>query len=202
MEPFELPVRESDLFNLALSVVGGNRHVADEAVQHVRVQHWRCRYQPTKGSFRGWASRVINNYCRDLHRSRFRKVGGDATSDQADPRSNLAELERESDLDLTTPFAPEDLAAVSEWAPRQRFVVLGWAGLWGKLPIEEQDRIVAVVKPALGFPVPDFIHWLDGERTRYLAAALCVQPNSITQIRVRGRDDLLRLRFVRELSQV
>lgn len=132
-------------------------------------------------------------------RFRFRAVGRTVLDcpEPADPGPGPAAVE--SGLDLAAPFGPADLAAVRGWRPRPRLVLLGWHGMWEKLPDRDRRRTLAAVRPAVPFPVADFLDGPDHDRTAYLAAALRVPPNTITQIRCRGRHLLAALRFVREL---
>lgn len=196
MNAFCLPVPDDELFALALRAARGDWHLADEALQHLRVQFCRGKYDPAR-PFRPWAATVIRRYCLDALRPRIRAVGGGCFPEMADPRSDVSVVEL--GIDLTTPFCREDLRAVRAWKVRSRFVLLGWHGLWGKLPATDQRRTLALIGPAEPFPVPDFFAWSDKDRTLYLARVLRCPTNTVAQIRLRGVEALGALRFVREL---
>ncbi len=196
MNEFRLPVPDGELMSLARRAAGGDAGLADEAAQHVRVKVFRGRYDPAR-PFVPWARTVLRRYCLDARRPRLRAAGGGDVPDPADPRPDPTTADTR--LDLAAPFGRDDLRAVRGWKPRPRFVLLGWHGLWGKLPPADRDRTLAAVRPAVPFPVADFFAWPDRDRTRYLAAALRVGSNTVTQVRVRGRGRLAALRFVRGL---
>ncbi|MCS6863763.1 MAG: sigma factor [Gemmataceae bacterium] len=190
------------LFALALKLTNGNQPLAEEAIQHVLVQQWRGLFDAQRGySFRAWAYRVMRHYIADIRQS-WRRVRPITPEDHSDPvyppvASDLGWLEVK--LDFKSRFGHEDLTSVRAWSPRQRFVVLGWYGLWDKLPPEDQTQTLAAVAPLEPFPVAHFLSWSDRERTVYLARALRVKANTITQIRVRSREALLNLKFVQDL---
>lgn len=202
MDRLQLPISESELSQLAQRTARGEQHLAEELTQHVLIQFWCGRYHSDRGSFPAWACRLLRNYRADTFRRPHRSVGGEqAIQERIDAKVTSDLLTTERNLDLTTPFDREDLNAVRSWSPRQRFVILGWSGLWGKLPESDQHRTLAAVKPVVRFPVPNFLDWPDHERTEYLADALRVPPNTVTQIRCRGRAGLHSLRFVKELRE-
>ena len=200
MSIFSLPVPDDELFEIAMRVARGDQSLAEEAAQHLRVQFWRGLYDPTLGHFLAWAATVIRRHCLDVQRPRLRAVGGtdNLFSDPADPQAGLSAVEFA--LDLTSPFCREDLATVRMWKPRIQFVLLGWHGVWEKLPEDDQHNILAVVKPAVPFPVPNFFAWPNSERTQYIASALRCPPNTVIQILLRYRHRLASLRFFREMG--
>jgi hypothetical protein len=197
MNDFALPVSDCVLFPLALSAAHGDHNLADEALQLLRVQFRYGRYDPTR-PFLPWAAVVVRRYCYDAFRLRLRESGG--TDRFAELAGKPAEFSVcESAIDLTTPFGPDDRRAVLAWRPKNRLVVLGWSGLWSKLGPGDQRATLDAVKPTEPFPVPAFLDWPEKDRTRYLARALRLRPNTIAKIRERGLPRLRALRFVREL---
>lgn len=198
MHTFSLPVPDGELFPAALRAARGDRAVADSALQHLRVQVWRGKYDPAR-PFRRWAAAVLWNYCRDDRRGHGRALGGtDSLLDRADTRADRTSTD--TALDLSAPFCPADVGVVRQWKPRTRLVLLGWYGLWAKLPHADRDGTLAALDPAAPFPVPDFNAWADRDRTHYLAQVLRCPPNTVTQLRLREADRLTALRFVRELQ--
>jgi hypothetical protein len=194
------PVNRSDdagLVPIAMLSAHGDRHLAQDALQHVSVQKLRGLFQPDRGPLQAWAARVIHNFCVDHNNPARRAAGGGfAGRDRAAP-SGLAGLEMR--LDLAMPFCDEDRLAVLRIPPRSRFVVLGWTCLWQKLPAEDQQETLAAVPLALPFPVADFAAWSNFDRTTYLAEAAGIARNSIHQILRRELGKIARLRFIHNL---
>lgn len=142
---------------------------------------------------------MIRNYITDIKlRHHLHATLADDT-EAIDHQATHVQHGVEWNLDFHSYFVHEDLKIVRAWSPRQRLVVLGWYGLWSKLPPTDQTSILAAVSPRVPFPVPNFLAWAERERTFYLAQALEVKPNTITQIRLRSRGALLRLRLIQEL---
>jgi RNA polymerase sigma factor (sigma-70 family) len=200
MNPLQLPVEQSELRALARNISCVDQLFAEELTQHVLEKLWRGKYDPSLATFTAWARRVMRNYKIDNYHQelRTREKLVKLSEKRSPVTSSLRDVEQ--DLDLTEQFCPADLNAVRSWTPRQQFVLLGWTGLFGKLPESDQQCVLAAVKPAQPFPVPGFLNWRDRDRTQYLADALQVEPNTITQIRMRGRQELQGLRFVRQLQ--
>jgi hypothetical protein len=199
MNATPLPLSADELFDIALRAARGDEALAEEAALHVEVQNVRGLYEPRRGAVRTWARTVARRYCLDAWNRPFRAVGGDhLPPERGAPSRDLRTADAR--LDLTSPFGPADRAAVLGLAPRNRFVLLAWHGLWGKLTGDDQRDTLAAVGPAEPFPVPDFFDWPDKDRTRYLAAALRCRPNTVAQIRYRYQAYLASLRFVRELA--
>lgn len=198
MHNLPLPVPERELFAWTVPLTGGDPALADEALQHVRVQYSRGLYDRSRGSFRTWFTTVVRRYCFDARRYRFRATGGpDPLPDVAAPRAGVGAFEQEHDL--KTPFCAADRSALFAICPRHRFVLLAWHGLWDKLTGEDQQATLAEVKPAEPFPVADFADWSARDRTRYLARALRCPTNTVAQIRLRYRHRLANLKYVCEL---
>jgi len=195
-----LPILESELTPLALRYAGRDANLADEVIEHLRVQYWRGLCDATRGSFRNWAATVIRRYCLDARQHRLRAVGcaNDAFPERVDCRPDLQHAELE--LDLDTPFGVADLHAIRNWTPRQQVVLLGWTGLFGKLPAPDRRATRAAERIVADLPVPGFLTWRDADRTAYLAAALRVKPNTVNQVRHRDMHRLTALRFVRGLQ--
>jgi hypothetical protein len=197
MNDFALPVSDCVLFPLALRAAHGDHNLADEALQLLRVQFRYGRYDLTR-PFLPWVAVVVRRYCYDVFRLRSRESSTARFPELAEKSAEFSV--RGSALDLTTPFGPDDRRAVLAWKPKARLVVLGWSGLWSKLAPDDQRATLDAVKPTELFPVPDFLDWPEKDRTRYLARALRLRPNTIAKIRERGLPRLQALRFVRELS--
>lgn len=201
---FPIPLPKSAVLALARRFARGNEQLVEEAVHHLCVQYYRGLFDPNrKVPLHVWAARVLRNYIADVLQGMRRHVPIEGeVGCHSDPRARRHQHMIETHLDLTNSFGADDLSLVRSWRPRRRFVLLGWHGLWYKLPPADQTRTLTEVRPAVPFPVPDFLDWADRERTEYLAEALRVEPNTVTQIRCRGRDALLALRFVRDWLQV
>jgi hypothetical protein len=197
MNAFNLPVSDDVIFPIALRAARGDTVLADEAVQHVRVQFWRGLCDPAR-PFLPWATTVLRRYCLDAVRPRIRAAGGEAPlPDAADPHADIASAEHR--LDLCTPFCAEDRATVLAWNPRPRLVLLAWHGLWDKLAPPDREATLVAVRPRVPFPVPDFFAWPNKQRTRYLARVVRRANNTIAQICLRDRHRLARLRCIRDL---
>lgn len=194
-----MPLSEAEVFAIARRVARGNAALAEEAAQHVQVQHARELFDPRRGAFATWTATLCRRYCSDALNRPFRAAGGDDPLPEAAAR-DASRPAFESRYDFTIPFCEADRAAVLALPPRHRFVLLAWHGLWDKLTRDDQRRTLAVVEPAEPFPVPDFFAWPDRDRADYLARLLRCPPNTVAQIRHRHRRRLAGLRFVRELQ--
>jgi hypothetical protein len=183
---------------LARRVAGDNPHLIDELVSHVNVQCLRGLYRARPdASFETWCVTVMRHYRTDIRR-RWLRERSESVRVAVVPQPRDETRSRDMQIDLTTPFSPEDDRRVRAWSLGQRVILLPWWLLWRKADDECWQKTVRAAKLHTPFPVRGFDRLPDVDRTAYLAEALGVTPNAINQALGRGREKVFALRFIRE----
>ena len=160
-------------------------------------------FDPKVGPLEGWLATTLRNLWRSTCRRRVPPTAS-LPADHAAPEERLEFAEAENALGL--PFSDADLRRIDVWKPRERVELLALSGLFVKVPPDTWERFLAecgrVLKRTLARPFPPE-EVLAGDdpaaRTRPLAAALGVRPNTLSQRWKRGKERLDGLDFVRQL---
>jgi DNA-directed RNA polymerase specialized sigma24 family protein len=214
------------VIKLGLALRDGEE-VSDDAASHVLTMLCECRFNPERGRFVPWASRVAKNYITDELRRRQREMPESQVPISAELRRKLEEagvglldwlhIESEARRGRPTiapdagalisifhlPFIADDLQTISEWHPlRDRIIMLVLSGLWCKVPEPLWREWVEAAQLPWPFPPEEIIH-LDDKQRRVapLAEAMGLTRNHLCVIWNRRIGWLKNLRCIRELAE-
>jgi len=195
-----------------------SEQLAEDAASHVFMMLCNCKFDPEKGRFVPWASKVARNYITSELRRRQREIPMSqlmSTEDTSDESSQLwvEFLEALSKRAVphpsallsvfSLPFVADDLLAVSQWRPlRDRIIMLVLSGLWCKVPERLWKEWVEAAELPWPFPPEAMLHLHEKEqRLAPLAEAMGLTRNHLCVIWNRRRKWLVELRCIRELAE-
>lgn len=167
-----------------------------------------------RGTFEGWCFSVLRNDLRTrLRRSRgdplvhaYPIAGGTTDSGEAigvDPPADELQLTIERALDSEfqkVPFSKSDIEQIETWQLDVRLVLLCLSGLWPKAPNDRWESWAVEAQVEMPFPQEGFAERETAtERQEWLAAALGLSPDAVTQTWYRNRKRFDDLKCIREL---
>ena len=151
--------------------------------------------------FEAWCRRVLFNDVKTRLRKKDLLLNAKAIG--VDPPADDLQAAIDEALDpefRMVPFTEQDMKTIEGWTLNKRIVLLCLLGLWPKVPDARWESWVTEVDAETPFPQIGFAELeTAGQRQQWLAAALRLSEDVVTQIWYRGRKHLADLQCIRRL---